>query len=316
MYIYFVKLQKQRLQLLLMLLLGLICGSCLSRLLQLARHEFYSDSSASADSVELYTGSSSSREAAAALYNLRQASNYNPTKRILCMITVRPLKQKRQVHIEHTWGKRCHKLLFLNSKHKNKKPFFNLSMRRNHTSSSSSSSSSNSSSSWGRTREYLHYVYTHYHKQYDWFLMVTDETYVIMENLEHLLLDYLPEMPVYFDSFAYEFTKNHIRTGSGGNLFSKEALHRFVTLGHDNSTICSSHNYGIKHVEIARCFRNVGVAVGNSSDEQGLPLFVNKLTNITLGCCSKSAITFNCPDMFCFYIMEYIVYKLRPFGLS
>ncbi|TDG41651.1 hypothetical protein AWZ03_011931 [Drosophila navojoa] len=274
MYKNVVKQQEQRLHLLLMLLLGLIFGSCISRLLQLARHEFYSNGSASTDA-------SSNGQTADTLYRWRMPSDHNGSQRILCMVTVRPVDKERRVHIESTWGKRCHKLLILNGMHKNLNESSPLMDENQQTYKSSISSSSNtrwsstrssSSISWGRTREYLHHVYTHYHGQYDWFLMVTDETYVIMENLQHFLMDYSPELPIYFDSFTYAYKENHTRGGSGGNLFSREALHRFVTLGHGNSTICSSHNYGIKHVEIARCFRNVGVAVGKSSDEHGLPL--------------------------------------------
>lgn len=33
-------------------------------------------------------------------------------------------------------------------------------------------------------------------------------SYVIMENLQHLLIDYSPELPIYFDSFTYTQKEN------------------------------------------------------------------------------------------------------------
>lgn len=174
MYKHVVKQQEQRLHLLLMLLLGLIFGGCISRLLQLARREFSSNGSASTDA-------SSNGQTAHTLYRWRMPADHNVSQRILCMVTVRPVGKKRQVHIENTWGKRCHKLLILNgNKNINERsPLMSENQQPNNSSRSSSTTRwSSSSISWGRTREYLHHVYTHYHGQYDWFLMVTDETYV------------------------------------------------------------------------------------------------------------------------------------------
>ncbi|EDW63227.2 uncharacterized protein Dvir_GJ14263 [Drosophila virilis] len=292
----FVKQHRQRLELLLMLLLGLICGSCLSKLLQLARVEFY----------ELYASQQFTADTVSNSDNslMQPNNNSNTEQRILCIITLKP-KGNRQQDIARTWGRRCHKLLFIRP-HARKPKLSIVGLAKSRT----------DSSSWARTRANLQHVHNRYHKKYDWFLMVTDETYVIMENLQHLLIDYAPEMPIYFDSFSWLHTQQGSLSAAGGNVFSREALRRFVDWAHDNSSICSNHNYGIRHVEIARCFRNVGVVAGKSHDEHGLPLFVNHLSNITEGYCSKSAISFQCVDASCFYQMEYVIYRLRAFGLS
>ncbi|XP_064553434.1 glycoprotein-N-acetylgalactosamine 3-beta-galactosyltransferase 1-like [Drosophila montana] len=299
---HFVKQHRQRLELLLMLLLGLICGSCLSKLLQVARVEFY-DLYASNSSQHL-TADTASKSDNSLMHPNANNNNNKATQRILCIVTLKP-KGKRQQDIARTWGKRCHKLLFIRA-HSGKPKLSIVGLAKSRT----------DSSSWARTRANLQFVHNRYHTKYDWFLMVTDETYVIMENLQHLLIDYGPEIPIYFDSFSWLHTRQGSLSGAGGNVFSREALRRFVTRAHDNSSICSNHNYGIRHVEIARCFRNVGVVAGKSRDEHGLPLFVNNMSNITEGCCSKSAISFQCVDSSCFYQMEYIIYRLRAFGLS
>lgn len=159
----FVKQHRQRLELLLMLLLGLICGSCLSKLLQLARVEFYelyasqqftADTVSNADNSLMHPNNNNNK------------NNSNTEQRILCIITLKP-KGKRQQDIARTWGRRCQKLLFIRP-HARKPKLSIVGLAKSRT----------DSSSWARTRANLQHVHNRYHKKYDWFLMVTDETYV------------------------------------------------------------------------------------------------------------------------------------------
>lgn len=283
------------LELLLMLLLGLICGTCLSQLLQRARLQFYDD----ATSQLVATSSSVSNSSVTTRLN-------NNTARILCLVVASPL-HSHAIHIERTWGKRCNKLLFMGSQASGKK----VNIKERHT------------NSWAKTRAHLQHVYQHYYGEYDWFLKVPDDTYVIMENLQHLLQDYTPEMPIYFGSNDWEQMQQGYVSGAAGYVFSKAALHRFMNLGHGNGNLCSNRNYGIEHVEIARCFRNAGVIAGDSRDETGLPRFLpippyakETNNNNSHEAFSNSAISFHYSNVEDFYMLDYVIYKMRPFGLS
>jgi len=51
---------------------------------------------------------------------------------------------------------------------------------------------------WAKTKAAFTYVYRNHFNDADWFLKVDDDTYVVVENLRHLVKDYDPEAPVYF----------------------------------------------------------------------------------------------------------------------
>ncbi|KAM8715043.1 hypothetical protein ACLKA7_002143 [Drosophila subpalustris] len=280
---------------LLKFLLGLICGICLSRLWQRVRLQRPSQLETSSSSSSSFTISSSS---------LTVGLNNDNATRILCLVVASP-QHTHAAHIERTWGRRCNKLLFMGSQRGK-----NLNIRERHT------------NSWPKTRYQLQHVYHNYYEDYDWFLKVPVDTYVIVENLQHFLQGYSPETPIYFGSNNWEQIKQGHVSGAAGYVFSKAALHRFVNLGHGNGNLCSNRNYGIEHVEIARCFRNAGVAAGNSQDEEGLPRFLpiapyaqQTLSNKSHDLFSNSAISFHYSNVRDFYMIEYIIYRLRPFGL-
>ncbi|XP_034489446.1 glycoprotein-N-acetylgalactosamine 3-beta-galactosyltransferase 1 [Drosophila innubila] len=291
------------LEMLLMLLLGLICGTYLSQLMQRARLQFFDDvtsqqdSSSQSSSLSLSISNSNSNSSVTAHLN-------NNATRILCLVVASSL-HSHAAHIERTWGRRCNKLLFMGSQRDKK-----LNIKERHT------------NSWAKTRYQLQHVYQHYYEDYDWFLKVPDNTYVIMENLQHFLQAYTPETPIYFGSNDWEQMKRGYVSGAVGYVFSKAALHRFMNLGHGNGNLCSNRNYGIEHVEIARCLRNAGVVAGNSRDEDGLSRFLpvppyaqQNLNNKSHSFFSNTAIAFHYSNFRDFYMIEYVIYKLRPFGL-
>ncbi|KAH8378272.1 hypothetical protein KR093_010480 [Drosophila rubida] len=266
-------------EMLLMLFIGLICGACLSKLLQRARKSSeqasYTPHAPTAD----YT-------------SLPSASTAIAKSRILCMVVTSSV-ESRQLLIHRTWGSRCHMLLFLGDS--------NSTFRERH------------SNSWTKSRIHLQYVYQQFYEQFDWFLKVPDDTYVVMENLQHLLADYTPETPIYFGS---NDRQQGFVSGAAGYVFSREALHRFISLAHGDGNRCSNRSYGIEHVELSRCLRNVGVVAGDSRDEDGLPRFLPTPPFKSSGLLSNSAISFHYSNVADFHMLDFVIYRVHPFGIG
>ncbi|KAL7739537.1 hypothetical protein ACLKA6_012679 [Drosophila palustris] len=172
---------------LLKFLLGLFCGICLSLLLQLVRLQRPSQLETSSSSS--FSHSSSSSSLSISSYSLTVGLNNDNATRILCLVVASP-QHTHAAHIERTWGRRCNKLLFMGSQRGKK-----LNIRERHT------------NSWAKTRYQLQHVYHNYYEDYDWFLKVPVDTYVIVENLQHFLQGYSPETPIYFGSNDWEQIK-------------------------------------------------------------------------------------------------------------
>ncbi|BFF94229.1 glycoprotein-N-acetylgalactosamine 3-beta-galactosyltransferase 1 [Drosophila madeirensis] len=331
---------RKRLELLLMLVIGLVWGILLSQLLQSARWQFYNedliDQSSSFGSNYLPSGyswrtSDPSYQLTTMPNNLTTDEGdlavrlFNET-RVLCMVLTSPKTHRsRAIHIKRTWGSRCNELIFMSTKSDKELGTVALKVKEGY------------SNLWAKTRAGLQYVYKHHFRNYDWFLKADDDTYVVMENLRAFLYAFTPTAPVYFGSKFRWHVKQGYMSGGAGYVLSKEALFRFMKYGFSNSSICSNRSYGYEDVELGRCMQAVGVVAGDSRDEQGLARFMpfsplhwfsdspkwyrpyryytssNQSSN---DCCSNSAISFHYSNAKDFYVLDYVIYKLRAFGIS
>ncbi|KAM8701639.1 hypothetical protein ACLKA7_004860 [Drosophila subpalustris] len=205
-------------------LLGLICAICLSRLWQRVRSQRPSQLETSSSSSSSFTISSSSLTVG--------LNNDNATHTLPgCGKSTAHTCRTHQKALGADGATSCSSWAAERGK--------NLNIRERHT------------NSWPKTRYQLQHVYHNYYEDYDWFLKVPVDTYVIVENLQHFLQGYSPETPIYFLANNWEQIKQGHVSGAAGYVFSDMALHRFVNLGHGNGNLCSNRNYGIEHVEIA-----------------------------------------------------------------
>ncbi|XP_052852825.1 glycoprotein-N-acetylgalactosamine 3-beta-galactosyltransferase 1 isoform X2 [Drosophila gunungcola] len=331
---------RKRLELFLMVLIGVAWGILLSELMRRSHWRNHKDlvrvkSSPFPTSrrISPYSTAPSTTSTSTSTYTTTTTTSSSPNvlasnlfneTRVLCMVLTSPkTHHSKAIHIQRTWGTRCNKLIFMSSKADKELGTVVLKVREGY------------SNLWPKTRASLQYVYNHHFRNYDWFLKADDDTYVIMENLRAFLYAYSPSSPVYFGNKFRSNVKEEYMSGGAGYVLSKMALHQLINEGFVNSSICSNRGYGYEDIELGRCLRGVGVVGGDSRDEQGLnrfipfsplhwypdapkwyrPLLYYTTSNITSDCCSNSAISFHYNNAKEFYVLEYVIYKLRAFGI-
>ncbi|XP_059489321.1 glycoprotein-N-acetylgalactosamine 3-beta-galactosyltransferase 1-like isoform X1 [Neocloeon triangulifer] len=264
-----------------------------------------------------------------------EARKMSEDVRVLCWVMTTPENhEEKAVHVKATWGRHCNKLIFISNEEDESLPALKLPGVFN--------SSLGRQGLWSKTVAAFKYVYQNCSGEYDWVMKADDDTYVIVENLRKMLLPYSPEDPIYFGSRFRRFTPDGFMSGGAGFVLSKEAVRRVVTEAFDGKhkdCKLSTYESEADDVLIAQCLYPVGVKIGESRDALGRNRFFpfdsewhthphNKdskdwwywdyiwwPSDETVDNCSDEVISFHYMDKFKMYMMEYLVYHVRPFGV-
>ncbi|XP_038045106.1 uncharacterized protein LOC119719683 [Patiria miniata] len=253
--------------------------------------------------------------------------------RILCWILTSPQNlQKKAIHVQATWSRRCNKVIFISSQDDPSFPTVNVKAPEGRA------------FLWQKTRGAFQYIYDHHLNDADWFLKADDDTYVVLENLRYILADKSSEEPVYFGRRFKAYVSQGYMSGGAGYVLSKLALILVVEQGFPNLKFCKGAGNGRGYdaqedLEIGRCLETVGVVAGDSRDSVGKETFhpFQFITHILPNqmkksfwfwkyayypaqtgpeCCSDYSISFHYISPNNMYLLEYMIYHMRPFGVG
>ncbi|EEB13783.1 core 1 UDP-galactose:N-acetylgalactosamine-alpha-r beta 1,3- galactosyltransferase, putative [Pediculus humanus corporis] len=247
--------------------------------------------------------------------------------KLLCWIMTQPAShEKKAKHVKNTWGRRCNYLIFMSTEADYRLPAVRLKVKEGRN------------ALWAKTKEAFKYVYQHYMDRVDWVLKADDDTYVIVENLRLVLSQHNSSEKLYMGCRFKPYTKNGYMSGGAGYVLSKEAVKAFVEEALPSSK-CRQDGEGAEDVEIGKCLEAVGVSAIDTRDSYGrhrfLPLppvyyLVPKALPKTnwfwqytyypmkegFECCSDTSVSFHYISPNEMYLLEYLIYHIRPYGIS
>jgi glycoprotein-N-acetylgalactosamine 3-beta-galactosyltransferase len=168
------------------------------------------------------------------LYESELVDTLQNEVKIVCWINMAPKYHKtKAVHIKNLWGRHCSKLLFMSHENDPDLPAINLNFTCEDPAPAHY---------WKKFKLAFEYVYKHHLNDGDYFLKADDDTFIVMENLQHMLYQYRPQTALLF---GHRFAAARVPTQGymqgGCYIMSKKLFIKFMTqlLPNASKTFCA-----------------------------------------------------------------------------
>ncbi|RCN30682.1 hypothetical protein ANCCAN_23546 [Ancylostoma caninum] len=182
--------------------------------------------------------------------------------RVFCWIATEESRHRTNAKaVNSTWAQRCNKHLFVSTQPDKVLPAIDLGI------------TNKKRSSWQKTRAMLQLIHDHFIDRYDWFLAAQDDSYVILENLRYMLLQYSPDDAIVLASHTFSFPFSSSPYASNGApslmpgfILSRGAVRRIVTDGLVNSPSCYGDSKKNEAEATMGCFQESRVRFVDTRD--------------------------------------------------
>lgn len=186
--------------------------------------------------------------------------------RILCLVETQ-IKQHdtNVVQIKESWGKRCNKLVFATDEIDSYTVgrafrYINRVEKGN---------------AWNHTRFALEFTHRRYADEFDWVILASQNSFVVVENLRFMVKDFSPEDPIVF---GLNKGDDELVLNEAAIVLSKEAMGR-LNKGLESGT-CSEESAD-SMINLSRCLHAIGAVFHEAIDHEGKErIFGDNLENI------------------------------------
>lgn len=190
-----------------------------------------------------------------------ESKETNDNVRIMCMIFTMPEHWETKARaVRLTWAQRCTKYMFFYSRtstvHLPEAFALDVPEGRDHLTA--------------KTMSALRLSFENYKDSIDWFLKADDDTFIIMENMKHLLSSLDPKKPHYIGGRSTDFLKNGYNGGGAGYLLSWEAARSVVE---ESDRFGCALDRGYEDLEMGKCLANFHIYPIDTRDENQRVVF-------------------------------------------
>ncbi|CAL8068864.1 unnamed protein product [Calicophoron daubneyi] len=262
--------------------------------------------------------------------DLSYAKRLASTIHVYCYILTEPSQLQSQRHVQNTWVRRCTYSAFISPGNDSVLKILDAghdakTYKRN---------------SWNSMRRTLRAIYaTRQNTMY--FVKANYNDYIILENLRYMLEVEDPDEPFLMGRIHEPGPHGDRISGSAGYVLSKKAMELIVKDGLDKKPECEEKDLD-EDVQIGLCAAAVGVDVRDNFDFLGKSRFSNVPIEEMLGPypnntprwlpeetdytlpkynlsklpASPLLVSFTGIDETMMYVLEYLLYHLRPHGIT
>ena len=258
--------------------------------------------------------------------------------RLLCMVLTTPDNYlTKAVHVQATWGRRCDTLLFISSSEKGLVSWFITPKVGSNFPVRELTGVYGRKNLWSKVKLGLTLVWRDYVGQFDFLIKADDDTFLIVENLRHLLHEMSPDDPLILGHHQEDRGVAYMSGGSG-YVLSHAAVRDIVEVGLKGDQPCYlPHPVGQEievfpneDLQMGKCAALLNIKFKSSEIKDKstfLPFSISRLLVPDLrprwwiartkecknseGCVSRSLISLHYvrPEMM--YVYQYFVYEFQ-----